>query len=140
LTSRISRAASAARASIRDSGPVMPADEMGQAAELAVDGREQALDIVLAAHIGLDGRGAAAGLGNIRHHCRSRRLVMRIIHRDAISAGGGKARRRSADAATGAGDENDPVGHETCFPGRRRRLRAAMTLKASTAAANAMAK
>ncbi len=141
LTSRMARAASVASASIRDTGPVMPElkTRWVRRPSVSIDGREQALDVLFPAHIGLDRHGAAARLLDVRHHGRGAGLVGREIHGDIVAVGGGEPRRRRADAAARAGNENDLVGHACLFP-ERRRLRAASTLKASTAAAKAIAK
>jgi len=116
-------------------------DEMGQAAQRPVDGREQAFDVFLLADIGLDRHGAAAGFLDVGHYRGGRGLVTHVVHCDAVSVGSGEPRGRSADAAARAGNENDSLHrHDYFFPDRWRRLRAASTLKASTAAANAIAK
>jgi hypothetical protein len=94
---------------------------MGQAAEPRVDGREQALDLGLKAHIGLNRDRPPAGLLDVGHHRVGGRFVAQIVHHHVIACRSGEPGGRGPDAAARAGDEDDLGGgshFKSCFDAR----------------------
>ena len=78
--------------------------QVGEAAELTVDGLEHARDVGLAAHVALDRNGAPARRLHLGDHAGRGFGVALVVDRDVVTVPGGEANAGRADAAAAAGD------------------------------------
>ena len=92
------------RGLVVDSGVV---DHRRDRAELRVDGIEHAHDVVLTAHIRLDGDGALAGFLNFRDDFAGAVFGLAVVDRDIVAARAGAPRDGSTDAAAAARYDHD---------------------------------
>ena len=93
---------------LEDAGVV---DERAQRTEVAIDGGEQALDVPLGRHVGLNGDGARPGAPDVANDGFRGVAVAPVVHADGVSAPGRETRRLGADPAASAGDEEGFVRH-----------------------------
>ena len=81
-------------------------DEPGHRTESPVGFREQANDVRLGAHVRRNRDGAAAGGCHLRHDVFGQRLRAEIVDDDARARGAEQPRRRRADPAAGARNDD----------------------------------
>ena len=81
-----------------------------QPAKLAIAGFEQAHDVRLDGYVGLDGRRAAAGAGDLGDDRSGRGRVRLVVHTHGVAARRGKPGGRGANAAARTGDQDDAHG------------------------------
>ena len=68
---------------------------------------QEAIDLLLARHIGLHRDGPPAGGLDLGHHGRGGLGIGPVVHADPVAARGTQARRRRADAPAAAGHDQD---------------------------------